>query len=119
MIAAGVIGAVILGFVQDKEIDTKLRDYDKANNSALHDTYATETKSSIFGSYQAVDQARVLATSPENQAVVKGIQESAKKSALKTVAIFPVIMFISYVILIFYFRSKGGYKAVDLGGKAP
>ncbi|MBS1542017.1 MAG: MFS transporter, partial [Bacteroidetes bacterium] len=50
----------------------------------------------------------------EEHSTVQGIQESAKKSALKTVAIFPVIMLVTYVILILYFRSKGGYKAVDI-----
>ncbi len=119
MIAAGVIGAVILGFVQDKEIDAKLNDYDKANNTALHQAYATETKSSIFGEYKAVDHAKLSSSSAEDQTIVQNIQETAKKGALKTVAIFPVIMLISYLILIYYFRSRGGYKAVDLGGKAP
>lgn len=28
-----------------------------------------------------------------------------------TVAIFPVLMFVCYLILIAYFRSKGGYEA--------
>ena len=114
MIAAGVIGAVILGFVQDKQIDSKLIDEDKRNNTALHDTYATESKSSIFGDYQAVDYARVASAPPVEQQTIQTIRESAKKDALRTVAIFPVIMLVTYLVLILYFRSKGGYKAVFL-----
>jgi len=30
------------------------------------------------------------------------------------VAVFPVVMLICYLLLIFYFKSKGGYKAVLL-----
>ena len=42
------------------------------------------------------------------------IQGEAKKGALSTVAIFPIIMLICYVGLILYFRSRGGYKPVML-----
>src|SRR5690606_29496779 len=49
MIAAGVVGAVILGFVQDKTIDTKLESYDQQNATTMHTAFATETKTSIFG----------------------------------------------------------------------
>ncbi len=30
------------------------------------------------------------------------------------VAIFPIIMMICFLILLMYFKSKGGYKAVEL-----
>jgi len=39
---------------------------------------------------------------------------TAKKSALMTVAVFPAIMLVCFLILIFYFRAKGGYKPVEL-----
>ena len=95
----------------------KLIDEDKRNNTALHDTYATESKSSIFGDYQAVDYARVASAPPVEQQTIQTIRESAKKDALRTVAIFPVIMLVTYLVLILYFRSKGGYKAVFLTGE--
>lgn len=34
---------------------------------------------------------------------------------LSTVTIFPLIMLACYLLLIFYFRSKGGYQAVHIG----
>lgn len=114
MIAAGVIGTVILGFVQDKQIDSKLITYDTEHATTLRDEYATDTKLSIFGDYQAVNSVKLSEAPAQDQQVVKSIREVAKKEALKTVAIFPVIMLITYLILIIYFRSKGGYKAVVL-----
>ncbi len=114
MMAAGVIGTVILGFIQDTNIDKKIMEYDSTNNSALYETYATETKTSIFGNYQSID-IKKLADSPEaDKKAIGGIQEKAKKEALTTVAIFPVIMLITYLFLIFYYKSRGGYKVVDL-----
>jgi hypothetical protein len=114
MIAAGVIGTVILGFVQDKEMDAQLRTFDTVNGTALHATYATETKRSIFGEYQAVDPAALASGSASDQANILGIQVAAKKGALTTVAIFPVIMLVTYLFLIFYFRARGGYRAIVL-----
>ena len=44
----------------------------------------------------------------------EGIEAGAKKNALKTTAAFPVVMLFCYLLLILYFRSRGGYKAVEL-----
>jgi MFS family permease len=114
MIGAGVIGAVVLGFIQDKNIDSQLRAYDQTNKSELHSTYITDTKQSIFGDYQALDAAKLsTATTEEQQAVLK-VQQSAKKEALSTIAIVPVGMLITYLLLMWYFNYKGGYKVVLL-----
>jgi hypothetical protein len=114
MIAAGVIGAVILGYVQDKRIDSNLTAYDTEHHSTLHEQYATAQKESLFGEYQAINSAKLSTGGVEDQNVIHSIQDGAKKDALKTVAIFPVIMLVTYLFLIFYFKSKGGYKAVAL-----
>jgi MFS family permease len=114
MIAAGVVGAVILGFVQDKTIDTSLATYDVENRTTLHTSFATEEKTSIFGDYRAVDQVKVAEADEETQFTIQSISELAKKEALQTIAIFPAIMLAVYLGLIFYFKSKGGYKVVVL-----
>jgi len=46
---------------------------------------------------------------------VSQVEADAKKGALSTVVIFPVIMLICYLGLIVYFRSKGGYRVIDIG----
>jgi MFS family permease len=114
MIGAGVIGAVILGFFQDTTTDKNLAHYDERNNTALHSKYVTEEKRSIFGDYRAVDAAKVADATDKEKDTIVSIQENSKKEALKKVAWFPVGMFICYILLILYFRSKGGYKPVSL-----
>jgi MFS family permease len=110
MIAVGMIGAVFLGFVQDREIDKKVRDYDRINQSSIHGKYFTSDKPSILGTYHALDYT-MLATAPaEEQMVIEQSQALAKKEALKRVALLPVIMFVCFLILYVYFRLKGGYK---------
>jgi hypothetical protein len=114
MIGAGVLGAVILGFVQDKTIDTKLQSYDEENKTALHSSYVTEQKTSIFGKYQAIDLSKLSAAPQQEKTTVIAVQENAKKDALKTVALFPIVMLLCYLALAFYFRSQGGYQVVLL-----
>lgn len=119
MIAAGVIGAGILGFMQDTAIDKNILAYDRANNTNIHSTYVTESKTSVFGDYKALDQGKLTAASAEDGATITTIRDVAKKNALRDIVIFPIIMLVSYCILIFYFKSKGGYKtaAVSLNAK--
>jgi hypothetical protein len=47
------------------------------------------------------------------------IRDDAKKDALRDIIIFPIIMLVSYLLLIFYFKSKGGYKVVELKNDQP
>ncbi len=119
MIAAGVIGAGILGFIQDKSVDKKIADYDVVNNSTIHQTYVTEKKTSLFGSYEGLDQNKLSTASPDIQQTVTTVRDNAKKEALRYIVIFPLIMLVCYIALILYFRSKGGYQVVDLGDERP
>ena len=110
MLSVGVIGAVFLGNIQDRQIDRELL----AQHPALHTQVVAPEKASIFGKYQPVDKERVAALSEGEQKIVADTTATAKKNALMTVAIFPAIMLVCYLILILYFRAKGGYKPVEL-----
>ncbi len=110
MLSVGVIGAVFLGNIQDKQIDRELFQ----QNPAVHVKVVAEEKSSVFGKYKPLDQDKIVSLESDEKLVVETIKASAKKNALLTVAIFPVIMLICYLTLILYFKSKGGYKAEEL-----
>ncbi len=107
MLGVGIVGAALLGNIQDKAIDKTLA----SENAALHAQVVGEEQVSV---YQPLDRDKVAKTSKKEQEAIEDIENKAKKGALKTVAIFPVIMFACFMILIVYFRSKGGYKAVDI-----
>jgi len=110
MLSVGVIGAVFLGNIQDRQIHHELI----AQNPALHAQVVAEERLSVFGSYQPVDQSKLARLDESQKEEVGRVVESAKKNALLTVAVFPTIMLVCFLILIFYFRTKGGYKPVDL-----
>ena len=111
MLSVGVIGAVLLGNIQDNKVEGDLL----AKNQQIHQQVVGEEKNSIFGKYRPILTDKVTQLSEDDQKIVTDVRASAKQSALLTVAIFPFIMFICFLILIFYFRSKGGYKPVELG----
>jgi MFS family permease len=114
MMGGGIVGAVILGFIQDKSIDSNILSYDKANNTELHSTYISAEKTSLFGKYQALDLDKLSSAGEADKEVLTGIQGVAKKDALKIVAFTPVFMMICWLLLILYHKLKGGYKRVLL-----
>ncbi|WP_406696458.1 MFS transporter [Singulisphaera sp. Ch08] len=106
MLAVGVIGAALLGNIQDKEAGRELKVQDPQVYAAVVDA----PKTSVFGKYQPLDQKKIDNLPEAQQGLIESIQGLAKKRALATVAIFPCIMFVCYVALILYFKSQGGYK---------
>ena len=112
MLAVGIVGAPFLGYFQDNSISTHLEEA----RPALHQEYTLEKKW-VLGTVTALDQEKVKSASEEDQSLIMEISEGARKSALMTVAIFPCIMLVCYIILYFYFKSKGGYKVVHIDGE--
>ncbi|MCE9613979.1 MAG: MFS transporter [Lentisphaerae bacterium] len=109
MLGVGVLGAMLLGNIQDRTIDATL----SAQDAGVH-AQVTVAKHSLLGEYHAVDQVKVAGLAPAGQDLVKQVQDRSKKIALKDVALLPAIMLVAYLVLIGYFRGKGGYKPVDL-----
>ncbi|GEM_PF-4460716 len=63
--------------------------------------------------------AKAIESLPETQQkeaaeMVKTTQDQSKQKALGKMAIFPAIMLVCYLGLLLFFKSKGGYKPVDL-----
>jgi MFS family permease len=108
------VGMVFLGHIQDQSIAKQLAVTDAATHANLSAMYLTDGKASIFGRYLALDQTKLAAAPVADQDAVANAQLLAKKHALVIAAIFPFIMLISYIGLIIYFRSRGGYRAQHL-----
>ncbi len=110
MLTVGIVGAAFLGNIQDKQIDKELL----SQRPAIHAQVVGGEKLSVFGKYNTINTEKVATLTLEEQNEYQAITAEAKKSAIATVAVFPTIMLICYLILIGYFRAKGGYKAVEL-----
>jgi len=109
MLAVGILGFPFIGFLQESTATAKLKE-----NTALYETVKVEKKY-LLGNYSAIDPAKAAGVTDE--ASTKAIQEAQTASqfdALGKMAMFPAFMLVGYLGLIFYFRSKGGYKPVSI-----
>lgn len=110
MIGVGIIGNPLLGNIQDKFKDRALLE----DNPALHAKIAGAEKVSVFGTYRPLDASKIKDLPEADRKFIEEIGERSKKNALSTVAIFPCFMLVCYIILILYFKAKGGYHAQEL-----
>ena len=110
MLGVGVLGGPWLGNVQDRSVTAAL----EADNPVVYAEYATQEKPSLFGDYVALDATKIKAAPPEDKAVLEPAIVAGKMDALRKVAWLPILMLLAYIGLIFYFRSRGGYKPVDV-----
>lgn len=110
MLAVGIVGNPFLGNIQDQKMDQVLA----AEHPAIHQEYVTQANQSIFGDYMALDRDALANAPAEVTNTIDSVRPIAQKSALSTVAILPIIMLFCYIGLILYFRSRGGYKPIDI-----
>jgi hypothetical protein len=130
MLAVGTLGFPYIGILQTRAQQAAI-----VENEALQSEVpglvkdgqvAPITDKTIYEvlSYKTIDDAQLTTLiddlpESEREAVGKQVAEVRSRSnqrALAAMAFFPGFMLISYLILIAYFRSKGGYKPVDIGG---
>jgi hypothetical protein len=113
MIAVGTIGLPAIGTVQDQDFNQVVM----REAPDVHDRLA-ETKPGLFAPYQYVNIMKYeeAGVTPEQQAELKRLERSTKQQALAKIAVLPVIMCVCYLVLIAYFRSRGGYRAEVLTG---
>ena len=114
MLAVGIVGSVLLGSIQDRTIGESLAAHDAQHGTQLHATFFTNEKTGVFGRYLALDESKLAASDPDTRAVVDSVVTGSKKTALRSVAVLPLIMLVAYLLLIVYFRRQGGYRAVAL-----
>jgi hypothetical protein len=112
MLSVGIIGAPLIGMFQNKDQVALL----EKQAPELVET-VTEPAKWMGVEYTGVspDKVAELKTRDEKAfAQVSEIEQASKQHALRKVAMFPAFMFVCYLILLLYFRSKGSYKPVEL-----
>ena len=112
LLSVGIIGAPIMGAFYDSHLSKNVKEV----STEIHAT--VEKKAKIFTvEYSAVDAAKA-----EKAAKAAGLEEKFKdatdqagRGALMTTALaFPMSMLLVFIGIAAYFKSKGGYKPVQL-----
>jgi MFS family permease len=111
MIAVGTLGLPAIGTLQDITFNQAVRE----SAPEVHSAVAHQAKGAFFD-YQAVNAAKVDTLPASQVAELGAIQRNTKQNALAYIAVLPMIMCVCYLILIAYFRSRGGYRAEVLTG---
>ncbi|WP_313807063.1 MFS transporter [Sphingobium sp.] len=106
MLAAGIVGSVLLGAVQDRSTTAALSVYDSRNATSLHQRYTEERPASILGRYRALDEAALAAAPASERATVTTIVENSKLAALRDVALLPVLTMCAYLALALIYRRR-------------
>ena len=114
MISVGVLGNPLLGTIQDHFLDKTLA----AQNPALHMKVAEVPQSKFGLTYQPLDKARIATLPNAEQAEVESLRTANNQSTLGKVAVLPALMFLCYLGLLVFFRSRGGYRQVHLADEA-
>jgi MFS family permease len=114
MMGVGIVGMTLLGNLQDRDIGRTLNQ----ENPQLYNEVMKPPTPSLFGEYRPLDQDRVRTLPQEDQSVIEAIQMQARKNVLKFVAILPCFMLVCYLLMLLYFKARGGYKAQVLAGHA-
>jgi MFS family permease len=114
MLAAGIVGSVMLGAAQDRATENALLSHDARQGTHLAESFLTVAKVSVLGEYRALDQAKLLAANAGDRDLVETIRRDAKKAALTDVAKLPIGLVPVYLGLIIFFRRRGGYRPVIL-----
>lgn len=110
MLAVGILGAPFIGFLQESTATKSL----EASNPAIYQTVTVE-KSYLLGKYQAIDPVKAaLVEDAAGKEALQSANTAGQFSALGRIAMFPAFMLVCYIALIFYFKSKGGYRPVEL-----
>jgi MFS family permease len=115
MIAVGTIGGPAIGTLQDIDFNRAVA----AAAPEVHSEVVAE-KSGLFSTYQAIDKVKFdsAGLSSDQRAELTALESATKQQALAKIAVLPVIMCGCYLVLIAYFRSRGGYQAQVLTGHA-
>jgi MFS family permease len=110
MLAVGILGAPFIGYLQESSATKQL----ESANPALYQT-VTVQKNYLLGAYQAIDPVKSAAlTDAASTTTIATATTTGQFSALGKMALFPVFTLFCYLVLIVYFKSRGGYKPVQL-----
>jgi hypothetical protein len=113
MLAVGILGVPFIGYLQESSATKKL----ETANPALYQS-VTVQMSYLLGDYRAIDPVKSAAVTDEaSKAALLNVNTTGQFSALGKMAVFPAFMLACYLALIFYFKSKGGYKPVQIVAK--
>ncbi len=117
MMSAGLIGSEGLGYAKDRFAGEAL----KAENEALYEEYkaAEPSQFTVFAEVYGLDgaklgEAREAEEPTADQQTVLAADIQGDRNTLKADSMIPAIMAVIYLLLLIFFKMRGGYKPVEI-----
>lgn len=110
VLGMGILGAPLMGLFLDKGVDQDM----KTDHPALYAKVDGGTSSTMFGDSPTLNREAVAGLGEPEKETLQTVINKNKKQAFVRQAALPAFMLLVYLILFFYFRSRGGYKPVEL-----
>jgi MFS family permease len=113
MIAVGTLGGPFIGTIQDHDFNLAVQ-----QQAADVHSIVAQTKPGLFSEYESVDKTKYDKLTEAQRVQLDDLERPVKQHALAQIAVLPAIMFVCYLGLILYFKSRGGYEVQVLVGHA-
>jgi hypothetical protein len=99
--------------IKDRGYQTLVRNAYSHHVGETGEKKAEEMHAALAGKGFIIEEAE-YADLDKDRKLIGATTSAAKQGAMQSIAILPLMMALCYIGLIFYFRSKGGYKQVEL-----
>lgn len=109
----GVLGNPYIGYKQDLDMDKRLN---VTEHAAVYAKVKGAEKEGMFGKVPSLDQGKIKALPEAERKQIETVQAASKRGAFTAIALLPTFMLVCYLGLFLYFRAKGGYKPIEIGG---
>lgn len=106
MLSVGIVGAVLMGYAQDRAVSRTLERFDAANGTQLSAQFLIDAESGVLGAYRALDMRALDAASAQEQALVGELRAGARQSALRGMAVLPLLMALGFFALFLTLRRR-------------
>jgi len=109
VLGMGILGSVGMGYFQDVKVAADLK------TAGIYEKVAGPVKATFLGEAPSVDNDKLPALSATEKTKLEDIQAVHRKGSFIRQATLPAIMLVCYIVLLLWFRSRGGYKPVEIG----
>jgi DHA2 family metal-tetracycline-proton antiporter-like MFS transporter len=110
VLGMGVLGTPFMGYLQDHAVARELKP------KPFYQAVAGSEKATVFGPAPSLRAPAIEQLPEADKEAVTTTQNRMKKRTFAWTAWLPAFMLVCYLGLFLYFRSRGGYRPVELTG---
>jgi hypothetical protein len=108
VLGMGILGSVAMGYFQDVKVADDLK------TAGIYEKVAGRPTPTFLGEAPSVDGEKAKLLPPAETGKLDEIRATHRKGSFIRQAALPAFMLVCYVIIFLWFRSRGGYRPVEI-----